>query len=121
MVVTYRSGRTGGFRFSAATIRQDGAEGCEALPEIGALTDILLQKFLHPGKECDGVINSRVAAALVRTHGNQVAILLISGQRLPELPSYLHLCGRRDLVHHTADGGFDVDGRVLTAFGDAPR
>jgi len=83
------------------------------------LVDVLLQEFLHPRPECDGVIDSRIAAALIRTDRDQVTVLLICRKRLAELPRNLHLRRRRDLVHRTADGGLDVDGRIVPTFRNA--
>jgi hypothetical protein len=57
------SASSGGF-----TVRQDGLERCEAGREIDTLAHVLLQKSLHSRPECDGVIDSRIATALVGTN-----------------------------------------------------
>ena len=105
--------------FSSTTVRQYALQRCEACREIHALVDILLQKLLHAGPECDGVIDSRITAALIGPNRDQVTVLLIGGKRLAELPRNLHLRRRRDLVHCTADGRFNINGRVVAAFRDA--
>src|SRR5436309_1884555 len=116
---SYASPATCGIGLSSATVRQYGLQRCEACREIHALVDVLLQKLLHARPECDGVIDSRITAALVGSDRNEVAVLLIGGKYLTELTRDLHLRWSADLVHRPADGRLDVYCRIMAAFRNA--
>ena len=83
--------------------------------------DGLHEEFLHRRPQLDGRVDARIAALLVGADGDEVAMLLVDGQRLAEAARELGVLGRDDLVHHAADRGFDVDRRIVAGFGDAPR
>src|SRR5579872_4680002 len=110
-----------GVLLGSITLRQYKSQGCEAGREIHTFVHVLLQKLLHARPECDGVIDPRIAAALIGADGNEIAVVLIRGERLAELPGGLDLLRSDDFMHRAAHRGFHVDSRVVTAFRDAAR
>jgi predicted AAA+ superfamily ATPase len=69
---------------------------------------ILAQEFSDVRMRGDGGVDARIAAGPVGTDGNQVAVVFMQGLQALEMARLLQLLGRHDVVHHAADGCFNV-------------
>ena len=62
--------------------------------KLDALVHVLLEKLLHARPQCDRRIHARIAAALIRADGDEVAMVLVGRERLAEAPRQLELLAR---------------------------
>src|SRR6185437_12322381 len=105
---------------SCCLLAENFIERRETRGEIDLLAHVLLQEPLHARPERERLIHARVAAPLVCAYRDEVAMLLVCREYLAELPRRGQVAARGDLVHRTADGGLDVDGRIMAALGNLP-
>ena len=91
-----------------------------ALRQGRRLGDGLADKFQQMRLALDGAVDLRVAAGHIGAYGDEVFVGAVASQQLFALLHPAQVSGRHYVGHHPADGGFNVDGRVNTLFGQGP-
>src|SRR5690606_6311821 len=109
------------FPDSCGIAAHERLQGREAIGEGDGLTRVLLKKLLHRRPEADRLVDARIAALLVRTDRNQVAVLLIHGVDLAEAANELSMLKSGDGEREPADRGLDVDRGIVAPLRERAR
>src|SRR3989344_1032629 len=95
-------------------------QAVQGLVNAGTVVDALLQEPFDMRVQTHRAVELRVVALGVGAHADQVAIALVARQRLLELIRLALLGVAGNGRHRPADRRFDIDGRVVPAFGQVP-
>ena len=75
----------------------------------------------HTAEQIERLVDLRIRTFLIRAHGDEVLPLPVGGIHLAKLLRGAHAFLRHDGRHHTTDGCFDIDGGIVTGFGQIAR
>src|SRR5690625_1197026 len=97
-----------------------GLQLIEAVLQADRLVDALLQEVANGRQAPQRLVGLGVAALDIGPYGDQVTALLVAGIPLLDLQRSLEVVSGYDGGHGTADGGLDVDCRVMSLVRQGP-